>query len=331
MKELYSAIIISSLLLSACETEAKSGVTVEPEDRVVPGVATESVTTNTISAQEIDKIAQMETEMAENVEAVDIESFIHRQMDSGEYQGDFAPAIKGFFGDRDVRGGFCGPMTLMAIMDFMSMKEVGTPTGLGVVDMVNNYFVDETGNIKTVLNNQGLVFSSKFGMMSPASMYSMAEEIGSDLGLWNVEIVYGSTDFITREPIKKNNLDSFVKKTQEEVFDKGGVMMMHVIRKRGWDGVERETINSEYTGVKDYHFITVLDMQNNDDGTVDMLIVDSMGVEGEGFFGWVNSENYTTAYDEEPMLNSNGLPMNKRFDSKKYSGILSAFGVIPIK
>lgn len=249
----------------------------------------------------------------------EISDYFHRQMDEGEYEGEFVPVIARYFGNWNVKYFFCGEMTLLNALDIMSVRATGNTYGLGVVDLLNEYFVGENGEIVANPYGGGTVFYARDGQMTPAGVFHRAEAIGLDTGLWKTELIYGVNTYTAIEPVRKSDLEAIVKIAKEDVFDKGGVLIMHVGRRSGWDSSEDENAPKKWGGFEYFHFITVLDMQMNSDGSARMLIVDSFGSDDNGFVGWVNSEIYTTPGS------LNGI----MYDRSIFTGIKNIYGVIP--
>ena len=219
----------------------------------------------------------------------DISAHYHKQMDDGEYTGYFLPSLVQRFGDADIRYNFCGVMTLLNTMDIIQGYNSMT-----AVELVNNYFADNSDNI------------SNTGSMSPSRLYWTADKIGYETGLWRMNTIYGKTDFTLLEPVRKSELQQVVDKA-EEVFNNNGVAIMHV-------GI------ADHDQFSYFHFITVVDMKMNANGSVDMLIVDSMGAEHSGYYGWVNSSDYLTSL----------RPYNdSRYNPEVFTGIINIYGVIP--
>ena len=198
----------------------------------------------------------------------------HKQMDASEYTGDFLPSLRYYFNGTDVRYNFCGVMTLLNVMDIIQGYN-----SIGAVELVNKYFVDNKGYIATSHEGRGTAFRASNGSMPPSSLYWMADKIGYNTGLWRMAVVYGTTDFILIAPIKKSDLSVVVDKAKTEVFNRGGVVIAHAGIKEG-------------NHFMYWHFIVITDMIMTADGSVDMLIVDSMGADTNGYYGWVNSNDY---------------------------------------
>jgi len=250
----------------------------------------------------------------------EVENFFHKQLDKNEYSGKFAPTITNYFGNQKIKWNFCGEMTLLNVLDIMSVQTNGKTSGMKVVDLVNKYFVDKNGKIvPDSPEDTGLVFYDGSGQMTPTSIYNMAETIGNDTGLWTMELVYGVNTNTSIEPVRKSGLEAIVKKANEDVFEKGGVLIMHVGRRSGWNSADGENVPIKWGTFDYFHFITVLSMRMNPDGSARMLIVDSLGSDGKGFVGWVNTEAYTTPGSLEK------IP----YDSSTFTGIKNIYGVIP--
>ena len=201
----------------------------------------------------------------------------HKQMDTGEYTGYFLPSLRYYFNGADVRYNFCGVMTILNAMDIIQGYN-----SIGAVELVNKYFVDEKGYIATSHEGRGTAFRASNGSMSPSSLYWMADKIGYNTGLWRMTTVYGTTDFILIAPVKKSDLSAIVDKAKTEVFNNGGVVIAHAGIKEG-------------NHFMYWHFIVITDMVMTADGSADMLIVDSMGADTNGYYGWVNSNDYFTS------------------------------------
>lgn len=227
-----------------------------------------------------------------------VESYYHKQMDYGEYEGYFSLATQKYFGSNDIRKNFCGTATLLNVLDIMLANNNQPISGYNFVDIVNKYYIDYYGDIVNMYKN-GDPASNPNGSMNFTAMYWLADKIGKDTSLWEMKLVHGSNDSTYHEPIKKSDLSYWVETTQKEVFSRGGIVIMDIGRNGGSDQIAY------------LHFITVLDMVVNTDGSAQMLIVDSMGTDRNGFYGWVNSEEYTT------------------YGLKEYTGILNIYGVIP--
>ena len=237
-----------------------------------------------------------------------VANYYHKQMDQSEYIGEFSPAIKNYFGDNDIRYNFCGEMVLLNTLDIITEQKTGNISGLSVKDLVNKYFVDKNGNIATIYQSKGYAFRTKSGDMSPTSIYRIAEKIGNDTNLWQMDLIYGTNDFTSTKPLQKTGLESIVNEIKKSVFDNDGILIMHV-------GIQA---NDKFSY---FHYITVLDLKINNNGSVDMLIVDSMGTDYGGYYGWVNSEEYTT-----PLR-----PDNIKYSNDIYTGIYNIYGIIPTK
>lgn len=222
----------------------------------------------------------------------------HKQMDYKEYQGNFLPSLQEYFGDNDVRWNFCGAMTLLNTLDIMSQRELDETSGMTVVDLANQYFTKNGQVIFTYKNGDPAVNPN--GSMNHTAIYWLADRIGKDKNLWTMKLIYGTNDSTFKEPVKKNDLQAIAKEMQN-VFSQDGVIIMGVAVK-GIDGK-----------ISYLHFITVLGIVMKRDGSAQMLIVDSMGKDHNGYYGWVNSEEYLT------------------YNQDEYTGILNVYGVIPIK
>ena len=216
----------------------------------------------------------------------------HKQMDAGEYTGDFLPSLRYYFNGADVRYNFCGVMTVLNVMDILQGYN-----SITAVELVNKYFVDEKGDIAMSHEGRGTAFRASNGSMSPSSLYWMADKIGYDTGLWRMAVVYGSTNFILIQPIKKSDLSAVVDKAKTEVFANNGVIIAHV-------GIASAGQFSYW------HFIVIEDMKISISGDLELLIVDSMG-----YYGWVNANDYLVS--AEP------------YNSDIFTGIVNLYGVIP--
>ena len=222
----------------------------------------------------------------------------HKQMDYNEYTGNLKPSLQEYFSGYDIRNNFCGEMTLLNVMDIMSQIELGSPSDMNVVDMLNQYFTED-GEVIFAYKNSDRAANPN-GSMNNAAMYWMADKIGADKNLWTMSLIYGTNNSTWNEPVLKNDLSLIVDEMQD-VFDQNGVIIM---------GVNIKGSNGKIAYA---HWITVLGAKMNDDGSAQLLIIDSLGKDRNGYYGWVNSEEYLT------------------YDQNKYTGINEVFGVIPVK
>lgn len=333
-KELLALFVVGSMFLAACsETQAKELNSViinnvTPEVEVISPTATaRPVEVVHEKMEKNDLGVSFENSVNSQAELEEINGFFHKQMDKNEYTGKFAPILQKYFGENDIRFNFCGPMTLTNVLDIMSDVRTGKPYGMEVPDLVNKYFIDKNGNIAPILDN-GLAFYGSNGSMTPTALYWIAEKIGSDTGLWNMDLVYGTKNFERNTPVRKTELEAVVQKAKEEVFDKGGVLIMHIGRRKYTTG--KETSMRPDMDVFDYyHYLTILDMKMNPDGSAEMLVVDSMGRNQNGYVGWVNSEAFTIPWNETPPLNAQGEPMERQYDPNVFTGIYNMYGVVP--
>jgi hypothetical protein len=244
--------------------------------------------------------------------------YYHKQMDNSEYKGYFSPAIKNVFGNTNIeviRSNSCGLMTLTNVLDIMSEKKKGELSGITPIELANKYFVDDENKIILTYHNSEPALNSKVGLMSHTALYWLADIIGEDTKLWEMKLIFGNNNSTFTSPVQKSELVTMVANLQKEVFNKNGIAIFSVMINGEWN----ENYSEEYIlkdGYPKYmHFIVVMDMKMNKDGTARMLVVDSMGSEHKGYYGWVNSNAYTFAPTE--------------YNSKLYTGILNVYGVVP--
>ena len=151
--------------------------------------------------------------------------------------------------------------------------------------------------------------------MSHTAMYWLADKIGKETKLWNTKLIYGTNDSTWKEPIRKSDIKKIVEETNKSIFDKNGIIIMSVGINSKWNSEDDENYIPKGGKIAYYHFIVVLDMQMKPNGAVRMFIVDSMGSDHKGYFGWVNSEAYTSQ-----------LPYN----NDVYTGIRNIYGLVPM-
>jgi len=252
----------------------------------------------------------------DNLETSFLNGYYHKQMDASEYKGHFLPVVKSVFDGYDVRSNFCGVMTLANVLDIMSERCMGELSGITPVELVNKYFVDDYGKILLTYKNHEPSLNSKNGAMSHTALFWIADNIGKDTELWTTKLIFGNNNSTFTPPVLKSELPKVVSDLKEEVFDKGGIAIVSVSINGQWNENKSEEILKD--GYPKYlHFVVALDMKMNDDGTARILVVDSMGSEHKGYYGWVNSSAYTFS------------PTN--YNSQLYTGILNIYGIIPTK
>jgi len=229
---------------------------------------------------------------------LNIQDYYHKQLDNSEYIGEFAPAIKTYL-NGDYAWNFCGVMTLLNALEYFYITQKGLDYPLSAIEMVNKYFVNDNGGMVYAYKDRGYAFRDPNGSMSPAAVYWLADKIGKDTGLWAMDILHGYNDFTPSVPITQDNLTDTVNLAQERVFSNGGVLIAHVGIASG----------EEFSY---YHYLLILGMRVSN-GIPQMLIVDSMGADHNGFYGWVNINDYVIDKDNPSV----------------YTGLANLYSLIP--
>jgi hypothetical protein len=212
---------------------------------------------------------------------------IHLQHDEDEYLGEFNDVLGQHLHWNEEGVNYCGPATLLNLLDTFSKIKNGTNSGLTIVDFMNEYLLDD-GAISMAYEDQGLIINRN-GTMSPRAIYGLSEQIASEYN-YDLRFLYGNENFIKNPPIKKEDLRSFVEENQG-FFDQGGVAIMLLSRNLAWEGEVNEEANPHVKVPGFYHYVLVTDMMINLDDSVSFLIADSLGVDGSGFLGYVRMDN----------------------------------------
>ncbi len=229
-----------------------------------------------------------------------VSTYFHRQMDYNEYTNAFKPSLQKYFEGYDIRYNFCGTMTLLNALDIMSERQTSHISEITAAELANTYYVDNYGEIiNTYKNGDPAVNPS--GSMNDTAMYWLTDTIGQSTGLWSTKLLHGNNNSTWSDPVKKSELNQLISDAQV-IFNQSGILIISA-------GINH---NSHYAYD---HFLIVLNIRMNADNSAEMLIVDSMGADKQGFYGWVNSDDYFISTNE----------------GDQYTGIMNVYGLIPLQ
>jgi hypothetical protein len=125
---------------------------------------------------------------------------IHLQHNENEYLNQFDSVLEQYleWGKNGIN--YCGPTTLLNLLDTLSKIRNNTPSNLTIIDFMNKYLLDNN-TIATAYENQGLVINED-GTMSPRAVYGLAEQIAHEYD-YDLRVLYGDENFYKTPQLKK--------------------------------------------------------------------------------------------------------------------------------